>query len=130
MITNMTGTSSRRKAAYYTPEFKQRLGEAASQPGVSLSTIAQKAGISLSALSRWRRQYRRLEPATLLPIAVEADSPLPPVTQLESKVSPPVEIAATPAGTIEITLQQANIRIHGLVDANTLRVVLESLQKC
>lgn len=129
MNTNITGSSNRRKPAYYLPEFKQRLAADASQPGVSLSTIAQKAGISLSALSKWRRQYRQPEPATLFPIAVEADSPLP-ASQLESKVSPPVEIESSPTGTIEITLQQAKIRINGLVDANTLQVVLKSLPGC
>lgn len=130
MIANITRANNRRKPAYYSPEFKQRLAADASQPGVSLSTIAQKEGISLSALSKWRRQYQQPEPATLFPIAVEADSPLLPASQLESKGSPPVEITASPMGMIEITLQQAKIRINGLVDANALQVVLKSLSGC
>ncbi len=52
MIANITRASNRRKPAYYSPEFKQRLAANACQPGVSLSTIAQKEGISLSALSK------------------------------------------------------------------------------
>lgn len=55
MIANITGTSNRRKPSYYSAELKPRLGAAANQPGVSLSTIAQEQGISLSALSKWRR---------------------------------------------------------------------------
>ncbi|WP_301282754.1 transposase [unidentified bacterial endosymbiont] len=82
----ITGTSNCRKPSYYSAELKQRLAAAANQPGFSLSTIAQEQGGSPSALSKRRLQYQQPEPATLLPIAVEADRPVP-ASQLESHVS-------------------------------------------
>jgi transposase-like protein len=48
-------SSCRKHPSYYSDELKQRLAASASQPGVSLSSLAQGQGVSVSALSRWRK---------------------------------------------------------------------------
>lgn len=111
---------NRKPPSYYSDELKQRVVEAANQPGISLSTLAQEQGISLSALCRWRKRFQQSAPASLIPIAVETEPPLPDT----------IESAAAPSGSIEITLALATVRISGLVDSHLLRVVLEGLRGC
>lgn len=68
---------NRKPSSYYSDELKQRVVEAANQPGISLSTLAQEQGISLSALCRWRKRFQKSAPASLIPIAVESEPPIP-----------------------------------------------------
>jgi transposase-like protein len=95
---------NRKPPSYYSDALKQRVVEAANKLRISLSTLAQEQGISLSALCRWRKQFQQLAPASLIPIVVETEPPLPDT----------IESAAAPSGSIEITLALATIRISGL----------------
>ena len=52
------------------------------------------------------------------PVVIDAESPLPP----------PVAATRVDAGTIEISIGVAKVRIHGAADAKTLAVVLKALR--
>ncbi|MFB2866354.1 transposase [Aeromonas sp. MdU4] len=50
--------SSRKGRANYSREFKQRLVDAANQPGVSVSKLAQEHGVNANLLFKWRRDAK------------------------------------------------------------------------
>jgi transposase len=92
---------------------KQRLVAATLEPGASVSAIAREAGVHPSQLWGWRRKLRAAAPTSFAPVRV-AEEPLP--------------IAAHgSAGTIEIELSGARLRITGAVDPSTLTAVLAAL---
>lgn len=123
--------SSRKGRANYSREFKQRLVEAANQPGVSVSKLAQEHGVNANLLFKWRRDAKAEAPA-LYPIELvlppsSTELLLPPALLPETLTS---ETASepTPSGTIEIRLGRAMVVIDGTVDTNALRMILESLR--
>lgn len=62
-------TSGRRKGCpNYSPEFKQQLVAASSEPGISISKLALENGINANLLFKWRQQWR--EGKLLLPSSV------------------------------------------------------------
>ena len=67
VYTNSRTNSSRKGRAYYSREFKQRLVDAANQPGVSVSKLAQEHGVNANLLFKWRRDAKAEAPA-LYPI--------------------------------------------------------------
>jgi transposase len=83
---------------------------AALEPGASVSAIAREAGVHPSQLWGWRRQLRATAPTSFTPVRV-AEEPLP-IAALGS------------AGTIEIELSGARLRITGAVAPSTLTAVL------
>lgn len=125
--------SSQTKRGSYSDELKQRLVVATNQPGASLTRIAEAQGVSISALSKWRRQYQQqAAPATLIPIAIQqtktSSCMAPADVEAIAEGLPPGEQASRPLGMIEIILQRARVQIRGMVDSDTLRVVLKSCQ--
>ncbi|WP_422388431.1 transposase [Aeromonas popoffii] len=67
VYTNSRTNSSRKGRANYSREFKQRLVDAANQPGVSVSKLAQEHGVNANLLFKWRRDAKAEAPA-LYPI--------------------------------------------------------------
>lgn len=109
----------------YSMDFKRRLAVAACAPNVSVSKLALKHEVNANMVFKWRRQYRaglfntEVEPA-FLPVAV---------TPTCESVPASIEVAAPAcAGTIEITIGGAVVRVQGEVDARVLRTVIQSLR--
>lgn len=73
-----------------------------------------------------------LKPATLIPIAIQqtetASCMASAAVEAIAEGLPTGEEASRPLGMIEIILQRARVQIRGLVDSDTLRVVLKSCQ--
>ena len=109
--------------------FKQTLVERSLVPGASVAAIAQEAGINANLLFNWRRLHLQ----GLAPAATDSCTPvLLPVMVVEPTPTvvtppPPPSTRSTPAGTIEIQISGALIRLRGAVDEASLRTVLRAL---
>jgi transposase len=115
----------------YALELRERLAAAACEPGVSVAKLARENGINANMLFTWRRQYRaeqRAQSAGLIPVVLLSDTPTEVVAS--SPVEPRAQDTkpASPVGTIEIRIGRAVVKVDGLVDADTLRIVLGSLR--
>ncbi|MGL5841042.1 MAG: IS66-like element accessory protein TnpA [Aeromonas hydrophila] len=131
VYTNSRTNGSRKGRANYSREFKQRLVDAANQPGVSVSKLAQEHGVNANLLFKWRRDAKAEAPA-LYPIELvlppsSTELLLPPTPQPET-LTPETASEPTPSGTIEIRLGRAMVVINGTVDTNALRMILETLR--
>lgn len=131
VYTNSRTNGSRKGRANYSREFKQRLVDAANQPGVSVSKLAQEHGVNANLLFKWRRDAKAKAPA-LYPIELvlppsSTEHLLPPPPQPET-LTPETASEPTPSGTIEIRLGRAMVVIDGTVDTNALRMILETLR--
>jgi transposase len=108
--------------------FKQTLVERSLVPGASVAAIAQEAGINANLLFNWRRLHLQ----GLAPAATDSCTPvLLPVMVVEPTPTvvtppPPPSTRSTPAGTIEIQISGALIRLRA-VDEASLRTVLRAL---
>ena len=120
--------SVRKGRPNHSEEFRRRLAAAACEPGVSVSKLAREHGINANMLFTWRRRYQaqqQQEAAVLLPVTVEQPALLPGPSPVSSSAA--TLVTAAPSGVIEIRMGRTVIRIDGVVDATTLRTVLDSL---
>jgi transposase len=92
--------------------------------GISVSKLAQEHGISANMLFKWRRDLR----AGLLTAPSADAAQLLPVVLKRPTVSPARPVNAAPAGTIEIAIADAVVRVGANADAALLRLVLQSLR--
>lgn len=115
---------------------------AASEPGVSVASVALAHGLNTNMVFRWRRDYRaglltadNTKP-TLVPVSVvhsntPADISTVNVTgkpgATASVVPTPRPRSQGPSGLIEIELNGARICVHGIVESEQLRLVLQCL---
>lgn len=111
---------------------KRELVERSLAPGASVAAIAQDAGVNANLLFNWRRLHLQAQvPAAgataapvLLPVtvvaAVDHVAPMVPAPP-----GPPPRVV--PAGTIEIDIHGARIRLRGAVDEASIRTVLRAL---
>lgn len=116
-----------RRRREHSAEFKQELVARSLQPGVSVAAIAMEHGINANLLFGWRRRHLDAQPdpatqtAVLLPVSIEA--PARPAL-LDSSASVP----RTVAGSIEIEIGNARVRLRGAIDEASLRTVLSALR--
>ena len=118
----------------HTEAFKLALVERSLVPGASVAAIAQDGGINANLLFNWRRLHLQ---AAASASAEDARAPvLLPVTVVEPRpaavasttVAPtPAPVTRTPAGSIEINIRGAVVRVRGTVDEASLRTVLRAL---
>ncbi|HGE8269474.1 TPA: transposase [Aeromonas hydrophila] len=92
VYTNSCTNGSRKGRANYSREFKQRLVDAANQPGVSVSKLAQEHGVNANLLFKWRRDAKTEAPA-LYPIELvlppsSTELLLPPTPQRSRQRQP------------------------------------------
>jgi transposase len=120
---------SRKGRPNYDREFRRRLAAAACEPGASVAKLARDNGINANMLFTWRRRYReQLQAGTtaLIPVAVVNETPPQRVTM--GPDGRDVDNLAARAGTIEIRFGDVVVKVDGVVDADTLRVVLRSVR--
>lgn len=101
VYTNSRTNRSRKGRANYSREFKQRLVDAANQPGVSVSILAQEHGVNANLLFKWRRDAKaQSQSPALYPIELvlppSSTEPLlpsnpPPETLSKRAVQPPTQ---------------------------------------
>ena len=106
--------------------FRRWLAEQARQPGASVAALALRHGINANQLRRWVAVEQRLaagERVALLPVTIEA-APL-----LAATPSVAAAAAAPASGPIEIEVFGARLRLHGDIDPQRLRVVLDALAR-
>ncbi|MEX3968453.1 transposase [Paraburkholderia sp. EG286B] len=120
---------SRKGRPNHNPEFRRRLAKAACEPGVSIARLARENGLNANLVFAWRRRYlaeQQAEPVQLVPVAIvnEASSVDEPPAPPEPEIVRP----AVPAGSIEVRIGRAVVKVDGIVDAEMLRTVLESLR--
>ncbi len=87
-------------------------------PGANVSDVARRHAMSLGLLHHWRRLARERNE--------DAAPSFVPVLPVEEP-SPPRR--SGPASLIEIDLGSACVRVHGPVDAASLRVVISAVRE-
>lgn len=115
----------------YARELRERLAAAACEPGVSVAKLARENGINANMLFTWRRRYRAEQQAPsgeLIPVVLLSDTPTDLVASSPVKPQAQDTKPLSPVGTIEIRIGRAVVKVDGLVDADTLRIVLGSLR--
>jgi len=127
----------RKRRPNYSPEFRKQLAQRASEPGVSVSLLAQENDINVNMLFKWRRELRdgRLDGVIhrqpMLPVTIVDDNPdhLP---SEQPTVNPNAVVAQRTATTepsvIEIQIAGAVMRFDGKADLSVVRAVLEMLR--
>lgn len=116
-------SGNRRGRPNHPIEFKWRLASAACEPGVSVSKLAQEHGINVNMLFKWRRELR----AGLL-TAPGGDAKLLPVVLKRQDVPALPPSRTRGAGTIEIAIADAVVRVGADADAALLRLIIQSLR--
>jgi transposase len=119
-----------RRRREHSAEFKQELVGRSLQPGVSVAAIAMAHGINANLLFGWRRRHLQAQAlqacpaaqaAVLLPVSIEAPVRAVPLFA-------PGPTPRTVAGSIEIDIGNARVRLRGAIDEASLRIVLSTLR--
>jgi transposase len=120
-----TGSVTSRRR--FTPEFKRHLVELTLHPDASVAGIALAHQLNANHIFKWRREYLKAREAlpsdpspVLLPVEIA-----PEIKTAASAFLP--ESAPVPAGSLDIELGGARVRVTGAVDPATLRTVLACL---
>lgn len=112
--------------------FKRELVARSLVPGASVAAVALEAGINSNLLFAWRRMYLRTQERLLTPAPSDPSPMLLPVTIEAASVAacpaPTVAALRQPAGTIEIDVGGARVRLRGAVDEASVRHVLQTLK--
>lgn len=129
-IMNEQGTSGVRRRREHSSEFKRGLVARSLLPGASVSALALEAGINANLLFTWRRAHLaavresavHAPPApVLLPVTIETPAE-------RNCAAPPPATSRAIAGTIEIDIGGARVRLRGAIDEAAVRCVLQSLR--
>jgi|HubBroStandDraft_6_1064221.scaffolds.fasta_scaffold38269_5 transposase len=119
---------------HWTIEFKRRIVREAEKPGAVKQQVAQRHGVHVSVLNRWRTELRSgssgakkaARRARLLPVRVSK-------TRTSRAVSLPVPAAMRIGADdmIEVAFPAGQrVTVRGVVDGNVLRAVLQELSRC
>jgi len=118
--TNRTGRRT------YAAEFKRMVVEACAVPGASLAAVALAHGINANLVRRWVVRAQCQQSSS----AAKAQTALLPVTVIPTEVAadvPREKRVLASAGTIELEIYGARLRLRGEVDPVALRSVLAVL---
>jgi transposase len=113
---------TQRKRRSFGRAFKRQVVEETLVPGASVSGVALRHGLNNNMVFKWRRAYlRRQAPAPTQPVKL-----LPVSMMVENDVASATTsmMPANGFSGIELCVADAQIRVHGHVDAEALRAVL------
>ncbi len=120
-----------RRRRKWSDQEKARIVREAQRPGASLQEVCQRHGLHPSLVTRWRAQHRSVvkkatpRKAHLLPVRVEPQRRSSPRLARGD-----VHRNAWKSGSIEIELSAGRrVHIQGMVDAQTLRALLQELSQ-
>ena len=121
-----------RRRRRWSDQEKAQIVREVQRPGAILQEVAQRHGLHPSLLTRWRAQHRTVvkkaprRQARLLPVRVE---PQTRSTPRASRVDD-IRSRASKLGSIEVEFSTGRrVHIQGLVDAQTLRTLLQELSR-
>jgi transposase len=121
-----------RRRRRWSDQEKAQIVREVQRPGAILQEVAQCHGLHPSLLTRWRAQHRTvvkkapLRQARLLPVRVE---PQTRSTPRASRVDD-IRSRASKLGSIEVEFSTGRrVHIQGMVDAQTLRTLLQELSR-
>jgi transposase len=121
-----------RRRRRWSDQEKAQIVREVQRPGAILQEVAQRHGLHPSLLTRWRAQHRTvvkkapLRQARLLPVRVE---PQTRSTPRASRVDD-IRSRASKLGSIEVEFSTGRrVHIQGMVDAQTLRTLLQELSR-
>ncbi|MFZ6768531.1 IS66-like element accessory protein TnpA [Undibacterium sp. Di26W] len=127
----------RKRRPNYSPEFRKQLAQSASEPGVSVSRLAQENDINVNMLFKWRRELREgrldgvMHRQAMLPVTIVDESPdnLPLANSIDlPDAAAGQEPAVTRPSVIEIQMAGAVMRFDGKADLSMVRAVLGMLR--
>lgn len=100
-------------------DFRREIAKLANEPGVSVARLAMERGLNANLVFKWRRSLRagEYDPVGLVPVHVQG----PEVPAVLSSSAP------ASAGTLELSVGRARLRIEGKPDEATLALVLRLL---
>jgi transposase len=125
--------SGKRIRRVWTAEEKRRIVRESQERGAVRLEIAQRHGVHVSVLNRWRTEQHRAAVAKktssrvrLLPVQVRKSPP-----SRSSSRPIPAAIAGTDVGIMEVGFPAGQLlTVRGVVDGGLLRTVLEQLSRC
>jgi transposase len=116
---------------FRTKEERRQIVEETLKAGASVSQVARAHDVNTNQVFHWRRQYRQgwfdedtKKPTTLVPVKLTRVAS--PVMAQRRKTQ---SAASIPAGSIEIDLGHARVRIEGAADPECVRAALEGLAR-
>jgi len=125
LVMGTSGSTGMRRKRSWPEVLKREIVEATFAPGSSVSIIARQYDVNANQAFSWRRRYR--EESRLLA------APPPPQLIPVTITAEPAAVAAQPssmAEKIEIDIAgKYRVRIGGIVDGDTLRRVLDVLER-
>jgi transposase len=120
---------------------RRRIVEETLVPGASVARVARSHGINANQVFAWRKLHLagklvdRSEPeansstARLLPVTVsEAERPSEIAACTAPNAAPASCVSQLATASIQIQLPKAMVRVEGIADAATLRLILECLR--
>jgi transposase len=118
---------------------RRRIVEETLAPGASVARVARSHGINANQIFAWRKLHlagklvERAEPAVssqrLLPVTViEAERPSEIAASIAPNAPPAPCASQLSAASIQIQLRKAMVRVEGIADSATLRLILECLR--
>jgi len=105
---------------------RRQIVEETFQPGCSVARVARAHEVNANQIFHWRKLYREGK----LEVERSADKLVPvKISDITPKLRPASGRNSKPAtaGTIDIELGQARVRIEGAADPDCVRAALESL---
>ena len=123
------GQDTRRR---HSEALKRELVERSLAPGASVAAIALEAGVNANLLFNWRRLHLQAQVPAAGATAAPVLLPVTVVAAVDGAASlmptpPGAPPRAAPAGTIEIDINGARVRLRGAVDEASIRTVLRAL---
>jgi transposase len=130
-------TITRNGRRYFDADYKRHVVEQCLAPGASVTAVSLTYGFNANLVRKWIRAHQATQAEAmgrqrLIPVSVtEVDEP-PPTSARKSTKRQRTKPDRAPsdrstAGLIEIQLGHAVVRLHGIVEASTLRTVLQAL---
>lgn len=114
---------------------KRQLAQQASQPGISVSRLAQEHGINVNMLFKWRRELAAgvlgasQRNQVMLPVAlVDESAPHAKHKRRTAGLASAADTDTHSTGIIEIQLAHATLRCDSNVNLATLGAVMRMLQ--
>jgi len=126
--------AGKRTRRLWTAEEKRQIVRESQRPGAVRQQIAQRHGVNVSVLNRWRTEElscasgakKTTSRVRLLPVQVRKSPP----SRVSSRTIP-ATIVGTDVGIMEVGFPAGQrLTVRGVVDGGLLRTMLEELSRC
>ena len=127
-VTQTVELPTRRQNRRHPLELKRSVVEQTFEPGASVARVARDNNINANQVWAWRKLYAQgllvedAQTQTMLPVVVDVQSDRPAVRAPDAPAP-----SAAANGSIQLQHGNTSVRIEGVPDATTLRLVLERI---